>query len=168
MDVRALREADAAAWLALRLEGLESEPNAFGMTAAAQREISVAAIAARFRDMPAGDATLGAFIGDELVGIATFRREAGEKDQHKGRIYGVYVAVAHRRAGIGRALLSALIAGARQHAAVEQILLAVTTTQTAARELYRALGFTTFGTEPRALKDGATYLDEDHMILFLR
>jgi hypothetical protein len=37
----------------------------------------------------------------------------------------------------------------------------------AARALYRSLGFVVFGTEPRSLKVGQTYVDEDHMMLRL-
>jgi ribosomal protein S18 acetylase RimI-like enzyme len=48
---------------------------------------------------------------------------------------------------------------------VEQILLSVTATQTAAIELYRSLGFKSFGTEPRALKIGDRVVDEEYMIL---
>jgi ribosomal protein S18 acetylase RimI-like enzyme len=36
-----------------------------------------------------------------------------------------------------------------------------------ALRLYRALGFATYGREPRALKIGATYYDEDLMVLRL-
>jgi hypothetical protein len=43
----------------------------------------------------------------------------------------------------------------------------VTTTQVAAKALYCSIGFETYGVEPRALKDGAQYLDEEIMILRL-
>jgi hypothetical protein len=38
----------------------------------------------------------------------------------------------------------------------------------AARRLYRALGFEVYGYEKHALKVGATYVDEEHMVLWLR
>jgi ribosomal protein S18 acetylase RimI-like enzyme len=50
---------------------------------------------------------------------------------------------------------------------LEQITLAVVTTNEAARSLYRSLGFATYGVEPRALKVGERYLDEDLMTLSL-
>src|SRR5207253_1422447 len=62
-----------------------------------------------FRDTAGGNFTLGAFENDRLVGIATFVRETGAKERHKGRIYGVYVTSAERRNGVGRALLAALV-----------------------------------------------------------
>ena len=50
---------------------------------------------------------------------------------------------------------------------VEQIILAVAAPQAAAVALYRSLGFVSFGREPRALKIGDSYVDEEYMILRL-
>jgi ribosomal protein S18 acetylase RimI-like enzyme len=90
------------------------------------------------------------------------------KERHKGRIYGVYVTASQRGKGVGRALVAALIERAKQDSSLEQILLAVATSQDAARQLYRNFGFETYGTEPNALKVGSTYIDEDHMVLRIR
>jgi ribosomal protein S18 acetylase RimI-like enzyme len=114
------------------------------------------------------DFNLGAFEDGYLAGTATFIRETGLKERHKGRIYGVYVSPAERGKGIGRALLADLLETARQDSPLEQILLAVATSQTAAKRLYRDLGFEPYGTEPNALKVGSGYVDEDHMILRIR
>jgi RimJ/RimL family protein N-acetyltransferase len=46
-------------------------------------------------------------------------------------------------------------------------MLAVNATNIPARNLYLAMGFEPFGREPRALKIGDRYFDEDYMALFL-
>jgi ribosomal protein S18 acetylase RimI-like enzyme len=168
VEIRQITPADAAAWWTLRLRALRESPEAFGSThdEAVDRPLASAAARALPDDDAPDNFTLGAFT-DRLVGFVGFEREEGRKNRHKGSIWGMFVAPESRGQGIGRALLAALVARARQQADLEQIILTVVSENAAARELYRSFGFTTYGIEPRSLRDGERYYDEDLMVFWL-
>ena len=168
IEFRRLNEGDAAAYWNLRYEALEREPLAFGKSAEEHRATTVEEWATRFREYPEDSFTLGGFDGGVLVGIATFIREQGLKERHKGHIYGVYVSAAHRQRGCGQGMIAAVVSRAKEDVTLEQILLAVGTCQEAAMRMYRDSGFEVYGTEPRALKVGSRYIDEHQMILRIR
>ncbi len=167
MNFRVLTEPDAASYWAIRLEALETEPEAFGKDPEEFRTLSVEDMAERLRQMNGGSFCMGAFDGDVLVGIATFMRETRIKERHKAHIYGVYVKASYRGRGLGRALMQNVLDRARPEG-LDHLLLAVATTNTTAFELYRRLGFETWGTQPRALRVGDKFVDEHHMILRMR
>ncbi len=167
MTIRELTPEDTKAYWDLRLEALQTEPLAFGRAVEEHLTLSLKTTAERLRSIPDAKFNLGAFAGGTLVGTATFVREGGVKDRHKGRIYGVYVTASHRGQGAGRRLIAELIHKTRGFAGLEQILLSVAAHQTAAVRLYEGAGFRRYGLEPRALKVGGRYVDESHMILML-
>jgi ribosomal protein S18 acetylase RimI-like enzyme len=108
----------------------------------------------------------GAFIDAKLAGIAGLRREPLEQVRHKALLWGVFIHPEQRRAGLARELFSRLLAFAREEG-VLQIQLCVNTENVRARNLYRSLGFVSFGVEPRAMRVGDRYFDEEHMVLRL-
>ena len=96
---------------------------------------------ARARLAAEASLTLGAWDGERLVGTVTCVRETGRKNRHKATIVSMYVAREASGQGIGRALMTEIIAGPRRWPGLELLQLTVVTENDRARRLYHALGF---------------------------
>lgn len=158
-SVRLLGPADAAAYRALRLDALKRHPCAFRASFDEEAGQTLDELAARL----AADAIFGAFCDGALCGLAGLEIPQARNKRHKGTLFGVYVCPDRRRAGLGTALVSSVIEHARRR--VDQLHAAVVVTAEPARALYRKLGFQPYGLEPRALKVGEAYFDQELLVL---
>jgi len=169
IEIRRLTEDDAQDFYLLRLEALEREPQAFSASPEEHRAMTVETIGRRLGAGSGGrDFVLGAIADNHLVAMAGFFQDEGAKNRHKGKIWGVYVNQNWRRKGIARVLMSELIERVRAKSELQQLLLSVANGQDAAKQLYESLGFQVYGREPRAIKIGSNYVDEDLMVLRLK
>jgi ribosomal protein S18 acetylase RimI-like enzyme len=160
--IRRLTSADAAAYREIRLAGLRDTPEAFGSTFARESTQPLT----WFCDRLGNSAVFGAFHLTALLGVAGLAIREGEKERHKGLLWGMYVRPDARKAGVGRRLVEAVIDHARAH--VEVIQLSVISGNEPARRLYGSLGFVEYGLERDSLKQSGRYYDEILMALDLR
>lgn len=164
--IRTLTTDDAEIFRELRLRALREEPEAFGSSWEEENQRPLEQTIARLQ--AAGMTSFGAFDdAGNLVGMVRLWRHDGVKTEHKADIISMYVAPEARGRDVGRMLLEAAITHARVTLGIEQLLLAVNTANTAARNLYLAMGFKPYGVEQKALKLGDRYLDEELMALSL-
>lgn len=158
-----LSGSDATEFRELRLDGLRRHPEAFGasyeeevrqtLDDSRRRLESGIVFGARRKGLPALDGIAGLFIPE------------GIKTRHKGVLWGMYVRPEARGLGLGSALVARVI----EHAGgvVEELTLAVGTSNDQAVSLYRRAGFEEYGLEERALKVADRYYDEFLMRLML-
>ncbi len=161
IKIRRLTSADAVAYRDIRLAGLKDSPEAFGSTFARENAQPLMWFCNRLRKSQ----VFGAFRSTAILGIAGFAIREGEKERHKGLLWGMYVRPDTRNTGMGRQLLEAVIDYARDH--VELIQLSVVSGNERARRLYASLGFVEYGVEKNSLKQDGHYHDEILMALDL-
>lgn len=157
VDVTRVRTADWRALRDTRLRALADAPDAFGTTFAEARErpdewwVDWATRSAETSEQ----AMVLAWLDGGPVGIAgTFRRDDGV-----WQVISMWVDPQARGRGVGRALLDAVVAFAREHDAAE-IVLGVTDGNTAARTLYERYGFAENGdSEPLRSNPSLTVRD---------
>jgi ribosomal protein S18 acetylase RimI-like enzyme len=157
--IQRLTPIDADSFRAIRLEALKANPEAFGSTFEFEDKLDLNWFAGRLENSH----VLGAFRIGALIGTVGFAIQQGQKNAHKGRLWGMYVRPSSRRAGVGRLLVNAALDVARAN--VELVQLSVVRENRPARKLYESVGFVEFGMEPKASKLGDQYYDEAHMAL---
>lgn len=154
IEIRQLTPADAALYRSIRLAGLKQNPEVFGSTF----EAEVTKPLAWFFDRLNTSQVFGAFRDADLLGIAGFAVRHGEKEAHKGLLWGMYVRPEARGAGVARRLVEAVLDFARGR--VELIQLSVVMGNEQARRLYARFGFVEYGIEKNSLKHNGRYYDE--------
>jgi ribosomal protein S18 acetylase RimI-like enzyme len=163
--IRPFVESDLAEYRRARLTALKDHPEAYSCSWEEEREFGDPVFLDRILPEPPS-LMLGAFAGPHLAAMAVLVVPQRAKTRHVGTINGVYVEPAFRGTGLGRALMEALLASAR-----ESGLLAVTLTVSvgneSARRLYAGLGFERYGLVRRALRVGDRFFDDEHMVIEL-
>lgn len=163
-SVQRLAPGHAAAYRALMLDAYARHPNAFTSSVAEREALPLVWWQGRLcTDPTPAELVLGAFAGDTLAGVAGLAFEARDKARHKAQLFGMYVPPGQRGAGIGRQLVLAALAQARQRPGVRQVLLTVTQGNVAAQGLYERCGFVAFGVEPRAVAVDGGFVNKVHM-----
>ena len=166
ITIRPLLPDDAAAFKALRLQGLQEIPSAFGSSYEEECDTPAEELARRFAPQP-GRARFGAFDGAQLIGIAGIGQEEKRKLAHRVMLWGMYVAPSHRGRGIAQQLMQASITAASALPGARQLHLSVNTRNTSAVHLYLRTGFQVYGQDHGALLIDGELHDEYLMRLDL-
>ena len=159
--IRPTREADAPLYRALRLQGLQAHPEAFG----ADYETSAARPIEYWQERMrsgAGSSEGVTYVADaagELVGMTALVRNDLLKTRHAASIFGVYTHPDWRGTGVADALLEAC-AGYARALGIRLLRLGVVTTNASAIRLYQRCGYWVYGIEPESIHHNGVYYDE--------
>jgi len=167
MLVQVLTPEDAAAFVALRLRGLQECPSAFASSYDDEVNTPLTEAAARLRAAP-DRAVIGARDGASLVAVAGLQREKMGKLAHKAFLWGMYVAPEARGRGVGFKVVSAALEHAALRLGVDQVNLGVNTSNSAAIALYKKVGFVPYGLEHDFLRVNGSSYDEYLMVCKVR
>ncbi|MBM7703142.1 GNAT family N-acetyltransferase [Metabacillus iocasae] len=164
--IRLLTKEDVEPYWALRLQALKDYPESFVNSYEEAKEKELSEIKKSFPE-ESTSFIMGAFLDGELVGIVGFNQRKPLKVNHKGDIWGMYVAPIARGNGTGKKLLQRAIKQAKQIEELTQIYLVVAADNQQAKALYEKLGFERYGYEKNALKINNQFIDEEHMMLVI-
>lgn len=163
MSIKRLGVAEAEAFRALRLRGLERSPESFNEDFATESAKPLA----WYETIIAQQHVLGYFQGGELLGVVIVGAQAGcAKMAHRHYLWGVYVDETARGQGLARKLMQAALEASAAEA--EMVRLGVNALNLPAKTLYQSLGFTAYGYDERALKVNGVYIDEILMMKYVR
>jgi ribosomal protein S18 acetylase RimI-like enzyme len=161
VNIRPISQADLAAYRILRLEALQSHPEAFGTDYAEQAADPESAWVDRIRGSI--DGTMSrlflAEAPDALAGMAGVYRDRGVKVQHSATLVSVYVRPPYRGRKIGDRLIQEVVQWCAS-VNVRKLRLAVATTNESAIRCYQRCGFSVYGQEPEVIRVGERYIDE--------
>ena len=162
---RKLLPVDSKLYREIRLDALKRFPENFGSSYEAESLKPKLAFEIVIEQQAGNNFMIGAFDGDNLIGICGFAQETGPKIQHRGLIIQMYIQPEFQGKKLGQQLLQTAIAEAFKIPEVEQLALGVISHNLSAAKIYACAGFTEFGMQPNYIKIGDKYLHQRLMLL---
>jgi GNAT superfamily N-acetyltransferase len=166
--IRRLDPSHLALYRDLMLEAFARVPEAFTSTVEERAALPESWWAARLSvDAAPDEIVFGALVDGALAGAVGLSFEKRSKTAHKATLFGMYVRPESRRLGLGRALVEAALATARER---DRLVVGLTVSggNQKARRLYETCGFMAWGEEPLAMIQTGAFLSKVHMLCDLR
>ena len=168
VEIRRLVPSDAPVYREIALKSLRLHPEAFTSTPEERGALPLTWWEGRLQpDDENPGRIFGAFEDGELVGMVGLIRETRERSRHKATLVGMYVDARFRNRGLGKDLVTTMLAEARSWDGLRIVNLTLTGGNASAQALYERTGFQVFGVEPKSIFLDGAFLDKVHMWLDL-
>ena len=164
-QIRKLASHDLNELFSLRLEALQNSPTSFLFTYEEESSFGPSLFESLLNPENLNSAIFGSYINNELVGMVAVHKKNLSRIIHKSHIWGTYVKPAYRNRSIGKSLMQAAIAYAKNEMKCSMVCLSVITTNQSALKLYQSLGFKVWGKEESALIINGQPYDEYYAAL---
>lgn len=166
--IRLLTKEDASDYQQLRLESLQTNPEAF----LSSYETESALHDSAFEDHldwayhPPAYGYFGVFVDEKLAGYVQTAKNFLEKQNHIAFLYNLYISKNFRHRGLARTLIAHALKEL-EDLDVERVFLSCTAKNPNAYNLYKKLGFKRVGIKVKAIKWNGHYDDEIEMVKLL-
>lgn len=175
MMIHLLTEADAPEYHRLRLQALQTDPQAFLSTwenESTKHDSDFAWELESYYHPP-----LFGYYGifdqtekqEKLIAFVQLGSSYLVKQKHVAFIYNLYIDPNHRHQGVGQQLFDHIFQAIQQHdQQIERIFLSCNALNKPAIRFYQKIGFKRCGIKPRSVKWNGVYDDEIEMVMVLK
>lgn len=169
-SIRRLTAGDGAAYQALRLEALATNPGSFLATLASEQNHNLEYFE---RELEAAHHSpmygyYGIFDQNALIGYVYIDTSYLPKQRHIAFLYNLNIATSHRRQGLAQQLCQEIFSLLKKQTEIELVFAACNASNKTARSFYHQLGFRRCGIKPKAIKWQGEYDDEVELVLELK
>jgi ribosomal protein S18 acetylase RimI-like enzyme len=154
MNIIKLTGDDTSRFLALREVSLTQESDNFRTSALDNSSLGFD----YWQDRIERDHVVAIEVTGVLKALGGLSRIVGEKMDHKGLIWGMYVHPDLRGSGAADLIMNALIAAGQEH--LRQLILTLAADNASAQRFYQRHGFELYGVEPDAIRRGDGFVAE--------
>lgn len=165
--IRTLGANDKALYRRARLECLFTFPDRFGSTYEEESRKQELFFETLLGNNSNDHFMLGAFDGENCIGLCGFIRENRNRTRHRGELVQMYVHPQYQGKGIAGRLIQYTIEKAFATEGIEQIVLSAVADNNRAVSLYQRYGFAVYGRAANYFrKEDGSFIDQVFMILY--
>jgi ribosomal protein S18 acetylase RimI-like enzyme len=159
ITIRRLDANDFQLWRNIRLEALQKHPEYY-LSAYEEEHLKTDK---DWQESLQNNDVFGLFDNSKLISVLCYTQFKNVKSQHKAQLWGIYTLPSYRKQGYARKILVYVLKYAKKR--VKKCVLSCSNANQGAINIYKQLGFISFGLETKSIIVNGKYYDENLMVL---